>query len=103
MRGQLTTIKPDGTTTFTSLSASPTLEQLQTAVGGHLEVVPLFTHLNGETCVVFCNEEGKLEGLEPNDLAQLLWEKAVGRPIRDDYLVGPIAIITGDRALLAAL
>lgn len=103
MKGRLTIIGPDASETSTPLTAPPELEQLQAAVGGSIEVVPLFTTFRGERCVVFCNEEGKLEGLAPNILAQVLWERAVGRPISDDLLVGPIAIITGDAALLAAL
>jgi hypothetical protein len=103
MIGQLTTIAPDGTATFITLTGSPTLEQLQTAVGGHIEVVPYFTKFNGEQCVAFCNEEGKLVGLPANRLAQMFWERAVGRRISGDYLVGSIAIITGDDALLSSL
>lgn len=38
------------------------LKSFQEAVGGYIEVVPLG---DGETLLV-CNEEGKLQGLEPN-------------------------------------
>lgn len=103
MRGKMTVIGTDACEASVLLTAPPTLEQLQAAVGGHIEVVPLFTKYNGAECVAFCNEEGKLENLAPNLFAQMLWEHAVGGPIADDFLVGPIAIIEGDEELLRAL
>lgn len=103
MKGKLTIIGTDASETVTVLTAAPELEQLQAAVGGSIEVVPYFTKFRGATCVVFCHEEGKLIGLRPNLLAQVLWERAVGRVVVGDLLVGPIAIITGDAELLEAL
>ena len=43
---------------------SNTLENLQRTVGGYIEVVPLGYGANG--AVVICNEEGRIQGLEPN-------------------------------------
>lgn len=103
MRGKLTIVGIDTTETSVLLLAPPSLEQLQAAVGGHIEVIPYFTRFRGADCVAFCNEEGKLESLAPNIIGQMLWEQAVGQPVRDDFLVGPIAIVTGDAELLAAL
>lgn len=40
---------------------SDTLENLQKTVGGYIETVTLAQDL-----VVICNEEGRLQGLEPN-------------------------------------
>ena len=37
------------------------LEGLQAAVGGFIEIVPLC-----DDCHILCNEEGKIIGLEPN-------------------------------------
>lgn len=54
-----------------------TLEALQQAVGGYIEVVPLTEQL----CVI-CNEEGKLLGLPP----------AAAMPARRDILCGPLVI-----------
>ena len=54
-----------------------TLEALQTAVGGNIEVVPMDTHL----CVI-CNEEGELLGLPP----------VAAMPARRDVLCGPLVI-----------
>lgn len=54
-----------------------TLEALQAAVGGNIEVVPMDTHL----CVI-CNEEGKLLGLPP----------VAAMPARRDVLCGTLVI-----------
>ena len=45
----------------TSLGTS--LKELQTAVDGYIEMVPL-----DDACNILCNEEGKLNGLTPNRL-----------------------------------
>jgi hypothetical protein len=59
-----------------------TLEQLQAAVGGLIEVVR--THnMNLTGLVVFCNEEGLLLGLPPNVNASLF----VGSPLVGDVIV----------------
>lgn len=103
MRGNMIVIGIDGSQIVTRLTAPPTIEQLHAAVGGYIEMVPFFTTFEGNECVAFCNEEGKLEGLPPNIPAQILWQIAVRRVIRDDLLVGPIVVITGDEELLRAL
>lgn len=54
-----------------------TLEALQQAVGGYIEVVPL----NEQLCVI-CNEDGKLLGLPP----------VAFMPARRDVLCGPLII-----------
>lgn len=54
-----------------------TLEALQQAVGGYIEVVPLTEQL----CMI-CNEEGKLLGLPP----------VAAMPARRDVLCGPLVI-----------
>lgn len=54
-----------------------TLEALQTAVGGYIEVVPL----NEQLCVI-CNEDGKLLGLPP----------VATMPARRDVLCGSLVI-----------
>lgn len=54
-----------------------TLEALQVAVGGNIEVVPMDTHL----CVI-CNEEGKPSSLPP----------VAAMPARRDVLCGPLVI-----------
>lgn len=58
----------------THISAS--LENLQKTVGGYIETVPAI-----QGAVIICNEEGKLQGLEPN-----MW-------YFHDRLVGTIIVI----------
>lgn len=103
MKGRLTVIGTDYMETTLDLSNTPPLEVLQAAVEGHIEVVPLFNTFRGASCVAFCNEDGKLEGMIRNILAQELWETAAGCVISGDFLVGPIAIVTGDDELLRSL
>ena len=62
--------------------------------------MPYFNRYSGSPCVAFCNEEGKLHGLPINPVAHALWEKATGRLIRDDYLVGSIAVVAGPHSFL---
>jgi hypothetical protein len=102
MKGQAIIYHTDGSITTTELTASPDLEFLQQAVGGHIEVVPYFDRLGDKPCVAFCNEEGKLKGLPINTHATLLWGDAVGvQP--NDVLCGDVLVITGDKALLNSL
>ena len=49
------------------------LKQLQDAVGGWIEAVDL-----SPTLTMWCNEEGKLNGLPFNSLATDLWEESFG-------------------------
>lgn len=52
-------IEPDKAPEETTLGTS--LTQLQEAVGGMIEIVPI-----SNTCSILCNETGKLDGLTPN-------------------------------------
>lgn len=100
---KLIVLRPDGTRTEGALTTLPTLEQIAKGLdGAYLEVVPLFEAFEGEPCVAFCDEDGKRR-LPRNLLAQRHWEAAVGRPIVEDYLVGPIVIVTGPRSFLERL
>ena len=64
-----------------------TLQGLQEAIGGHIEIVPCgaehFTH-----CVLVIDEEGKIKGLESNPYASKLFGSAI------DCIVGP-ALLCG--------
>ena len=66
-------IRTDGST---KEILNPTLEQLQEAVGGYIEIVrinPDFLPMNWEGAEhMYCNEEGKLLGLEYNAKATKL-------------------------------
>jgi hypothetical protein len=95
----------------TEYTAPIPLEDLQAAVGGYIEAVPYWDHfvIDDERvrAVVWCNEEGKLQDppLPRNDYMTKLWEafllsKGMSRFGKRgeelDYLVGPIAVVTGD-------
>jgi hypothetical protein len=62
------------------------LQQLQDAVGGWVEAVDL-----SPTLTMWCNEEGKLNGLPFNSLATDLWEESFGQT---DFIKGNV-IFTG--------
>jgi len=98
-------IKPGDTSVLEGrmLDKSPPLELLQFGVGGLIELIPRFNKFGGRPCVAFCNEEGKLERLPRNHLAQTLWEEACGRAIREDHLVGNIVVIVGSHSFLKSM
>jgi len=101
----LIAVQPDGTITKTDIDKAPSLEDLKEIVGGFIEMIPYFTSYDGEHCVAFCNEYGKLPhvNLPRNEPAQILWERAYGGIIVEDYLVGPIAIVVGPPQFLNRL
>jgi hypothetical protein len=108
MNGKLITLRPDGTREERDLTDAPDFMELGHIVGGYIEHIAYFNKFEGMDCAAFCNEEGKLPKanrgpLPPNLHAQAAWEKAVGHPIHNDFLVGPIAIVCGDRELMRAL
>jgi hypothetical protein len=119
MRGTMVIIRPGDTDLpeVREFARPVTLEELQTAVGGHVEVVPMFNTLAFAAtvlnCVAFCNEEGKLDHLPVNEGATMQWERALkrtGHSLRDDktripkdWLVGNIAVLFGDREFMGSL
>ena len=92
----LTILRADSTVESFTFDALPSLEVLQKAVGGYIEVIPYFVKYKGEDCIALCNEEGKLNDLPLNTGANLLWFSQRPRPPLTDVLVGDVAIITGD-------
>jgi hypothetical protein len=107
------------------MTHQPDLKFLQGAVGGYIQEIPLFNTIDFDghihDCVAFCNEEGKVDGLEFNIQATRLWNAAMRR-IEDkdgrllyphglflpngelsDVLVGTICVLIGDRAFLVGL
>ena len=60
------------------LDGPPTLERMQKAVGGDIELVPHFLSWRGRPCVAFCNEYGKRLRLPVNRMATTAWETAAG-------------------------
>ena len=112
MKGYILSIHPGKTARLTEHTAPATLEQLREAVGGGwLEAVPHFNYIpdhknNVVKCVVFCDEEGKLKQLEINKNATALWFsscKYQKKPMPNDMLVGPIAIVYGDKEFMEDL
>lgn len=105
MQGNLTIIKTNGTKVEEALTAPPGLDWLQSAVGGNIETVPYMVVFNGQPCVAFCNEEGKLHHLQVNEIASEAWRAGLpaGFQPLDDVLVGDVVILTGDDDFLEAL
>jgi hypothetical protein len=76
-------IKTDGTREpFHSENAYPTLDEIQAAVGGDVQMVPME---DGKE--IWCNEEGKIIGLPVNHLATKIWIQSYGAT---DVIVGNI-------------
>lgn len=81
-------INPDGTRKHISGQGphgTMTLQQLQEAVGGFIEIVHL---KDGHLMVI--NEEGKLDQLPPNKEATMMW--AERWPFLPDIIVGPVVV-----------
>jgi hypothetical protein len=102
MRGKLTIIPVEGEITTREITEAPDYRELQSLVGGYIEAVPAWYAYKGEPCAVFCNEEGKLEGLATNVRATFAWYAAAGGDL-GDVLVGDVVIIQGDDELMRAL
>ena len=62
------------------------LECLQSAVGGWIEGIDL-----GKGAMMYCNEEGKCNGLPVNLVATRLYEASFGKGI--DIIVGDVVVI----------
>lgn len=105
-KGTIVAINMDGTTTSQDVSDPNILGHLRRIVGGHMEVVPLWDRFRWEEvdrrCVVFCNEEGKLDGLGVNERATAMWYACMGGPA-NDYLVGNIAVVFGDLEFMSEI
>lgn len=100
------------------ISAPPSGQDLHEIVGGYIEVVPGFTSVfvdreDRRPCAAFCNEDAKRPPpAATNTRATAMWQHALmhqghpglGHPgLLLDYLVGNIAIVTGDAELMEAL
>jgi hypothetical protein len=101
----LISVHPDGRTRKEGIATAPDYKVLNAIVGGPIELIPYFSKYDNSPCVAFCNEEGKLppNNFPLNRFAQALWERALGRRITEDYLVGTIAIIVGPQSFLNTL
>jgi len=85
-------IPPDGPANIGPISQD--LQTLQSTVGGYIEAVYTLHDEGGSpTATFWCNEEGKIQGLDINRRATALWYALSGGPT-GDYLSGTV-IVTG--------
>jgi hypothetical protein len=104
----------------TAYRSAPDLLDLKNAIGGgYLEKVPMFTSIVHagvlHDCVALCDEDGKSKGLPFNAIATARWEAACRREpayahllgmktlLGNDYLVGPVVVLYGDRDFMGDL
>lgn len=93
-----------------TFNVPPSLDFLQDAVGGPIELIPHFSSIaiSGyiRNCFAYCNEEGKLQRLKPNAKAQQLWQDAMvrtGVELTGDVLLGSVVILYGDNTFMESL
>jgi hypothetical protein len=107
MTGTMMTINTDRTITTKEYDRELPLKDIQDAVGGYIETVPYLTTVYNDgkpqPCVAFCNEEGKIRGLDHNPSATTLWHELVPHMRGVDVLNGPVVIIWGDDDFMEAL
>lgn len=82
-------IPADGQPYKTEIDDSQELEQLQSLVGGYIELVVVDNEEGLPVLSVFCNEEGKIEGLPRNGRANHFFRAVLS----DDVLVGPVVMM----------
>jgi hypothetical protein len=100
MKGKTYIIEASGSIREESHDKPLTLEWLQSAAGGYIQLIPHFKMYKGEQCVVFGDEDGKIKGKPINTKATDLWRK---QGILGDVLVGDIVVVIGDRGFMNAL
>jgi len=89
-------IKTDGKILRATMNKQPTLDFIQQAVGGSIEMVPHFIKYEGRpVTVVYANEEARRTTLKFNTLATLAWLSCLhGGPKRyRPQLFGDILIV----------
>ena len=103
MLGRMTILRPDGTSEVKHFEGvTPSLETLQEAVDGYLELLPRVTRyldtVDGSTkaypCVIYINEEAVLRHMPLNKAASELTSYVIA---------GPVVILYGDEEFMAAL
>lgn len=83
----------DGSIRYDGPRAKMTLQELQSQVGGLIEVLPKPFYgdtIQNKRATAFINEEGKLEGMKPNPHFDSIpddWELGGG-----DFIVGPVIV-----------
>ena len=83
-------IKVDGAVELHEVSADVESDFLSNAVGGWFQCVPLKSEVND--FYLWCNEEGKLDGLPINPVATGLWIISYGPT---DVICGDVVITGG--------
>ena len=104
--GTMIVVGIDGTLTQSVLNAGDPerlLATIRAALGDYLELVPRFLRYNGQPCVAFCGEHGKIHGLRPNAVATELWRAQVSVQDFADWLAGPVVIVYGPPEFMRAL
>lgn len=98
---ELTVIHADGVIERTTTPAKPELSLLQSKVGGLIESVPHWASYNGRRAQVWCNEEGRINGLPLNTKATELWLSVLGKgPFSyPPQLFGDVLIVQKEAAL----
>jgi hypothetical protein len=118
MKGTLVILGTDGSIDRRDVESPTNLfRTLQKEVGGYIEMVPYFKSFYDEgeykPCVAVCNEDGKLTGLPPNQLATAIWHAVLRKdptlvdlPLAGgqlDSLVGPVVVVMGDEEFMDEL
>lgn len=81
----------------TRLTDRESLSLLQHAVGGGL--IQLVGQSEDESCILYCNEEGVLRGLNPSAYAAD-FARFLGIPVMGNYLWGDVVIVNGQDNLM---
>lgn len=82
--------KKDGPFAEQEWDNEPSLDDLQRIVGGYIEVA--IVNIEGQSCHMIMNEEGKLKGLPLNPTATSLYQETHG-PI--DVINGTVLLLDG--------
>lgn len=84
---------PDTQIRFVDVTET-SLELMQKEVGGFIENVSIFPRENAPGFGMYCNEEGKLNGLQPNPRATLV-ARLGGAIQQQDYIAGDAVVYGG--------
>jgi len=84
-------IRPNGR--YDSLNCEPTLKNLQTLVGGYIEVIPGFTKFGTIPAIVIGDEEGRIRNKPYNNRATVECAKCMNNS--GHQLFGDIVVLTG--------
>lgn len=92
--GKVTVIYENGEV-VTSPCSSLSLEKLQQMVGGLVQPLPRFNRYEGEKCVAYCDEEGKIKRKKLNLEATHLWYEQFPPVVGHDAVQGVLVIVQG--------